>query len=114
MPNAMHLMPELQGEELFYIQRIVDMLPDDQAENFIYIYRARRRNPQEILIFSLIGLLGIAGIHRIMLNQILMGVLYFFTFGLCYIGTIVDVVNYKRLTFEYNKKVADEVVLNMR
>lgn len=114
MPNAMHLMPELQGEELFYIQRIVDTLPDDQAENFIYVYRARRRNPQEILIFSLIGLLGIAGIHRIMLNQILMGILYFFTFGLCYIGTIVDVVNYIRLTFEYNKKVADEVVLNMR
>ena len=35
-----------------------------------------------------------------------MGILYFFTFGICYIGTIMDVVNHKRLTFEHNQPIA--------
>ena len=37
-----------------------------------------------------------------------MGILYFFTGGLCLIGTIVDLVNHKRLTFEYNQQMARE------
>jgi hypothetical protein len=37
-----------------------------------------------------------------------MGVLYFFTGGLCLIGTIVDVINHKRLTFEHNQQMAIE------
>jgi len=29
--------------------------------------------------------------------------------GLCYIGTIVDMINYKNFAFEYNRKIALEV-----
>lgn len=113
MANAMNLMPELQGEELTYIQHIINNMDEEQARKYINVYRARRRNPQEILIFSLIGLLGIAGIQRFVLNQVGMGLLFFFTVGLCYIGTIIDVINYQKLAFEYNQKVADEVRLGM-
>ena len=109
MANAMHLMPELQGEELVYIQTIFNNISDDKAGNFVHIYRSRRRKPQETLILALIGLLGIAGIHRFLLNQIAMGILYLLTIGVCYIGTIIDAINYQRLTFEYNRKIADEV-----
>jgi hypothetical protein len=38
-----------------------------------------------------------------------MGLLYLFTAGLCLIGSIIDLVNYKAKAFEYNQKVADEV-----
>jgi hypothetical protein len=44
-----------------------------------------------------------------MINQIGIGILYFLTAGLCLIGTIVDIINYKNLAFEYNQKVAIEV-----
>jgi hypothetical protein len=37
-----------------------------------------------------------------------MGLLYFFTGGLCIIGTIVDLVNHKDLAMEYNRKMAYE------
>ena len=37
-----------------------------------------------------------------------MGILYFFTYGLCMIGTIIDLVNYKSITFEYNQKMVFE------
>jgi len=44
-----------------------------------------------------------------MINQIGMGILYFFTAGLCFIDTIVDLVNHQQLTLDYNYKVANEV-----
>jgi hypothetical protein len=43
-----------------------------------------------------------------MLGQMGMGLLYLFTGGLCFIGTIMDTVNHKRLTFEYNQQMARE------
>jgi hypothetical protein len=43
-----------------------------------------------------------------------MGILYLFTLGLCYIGTIVDAVNHKKLAFEYNTKQAQQVAAMIR
>lgn len=113
MARAIDLLPELQGDELTFIQHLLKEMDDESAKTFANIYRARRKNPQEILLFTLIGFLGIAGIHRIVLNQIGMGILYFFTVGLCYIGTIIDLINYQKLTYEYNQKVATELKHSM-
>ena len=114
MANAMFILPEAEGEELRYIQSIFDRMDDDSATNFAQIYRSRRKNPQEILIFALIGLLGIGGIQRFVLNQPAMGLLFLLTAGLCYIGTIIDIINYRQLAFEYNRRIADEIVLSYR
>jgi TM2 domain-containing membrane protein YozV len=57
----------------------------------------------------LLGFVGVAGVHRFITEQIGLGILYFFTGGLCLIGTIVDLVNYQNLAFEYNRRVAHEV-----
>lgn len=113
MANAIDLMPELYGEELAYVQAIIASMDEEKARRFINAYRARRKNPQDILIFSIIGLLVIPGLQRFLLNQIGMGLLYIFTIGLCFIGSIIDLVNYQKLTFEYNQKIADEVRFSM-
>ena len=109
MPNVLQLMPSLEGEEMAYVQELIKDLNDQQAQQFAMIYMSRRKDPSNILIFALIGLLGIAGIHRFVLNQIGMGILYFLTGGLCVIGTIIDMVNHKKLAFEYNSKQAQQV-----
>jgi TM2 domain-containing membrane protein YozV len=62
-----------------------------------------------ILILVIIGFFGVAGIHRIFIGQIGMGVLYLLTAGLCFVGTIVDVINYKNLAFESNREIAREI-----
>jgi TM2 domain-containing membrane protein YozV len=64
---------------------------------------------------SLIGLVGVAGIQRFLIGNIGMGILYFFTGGLCLIGTIIDAVNHKELAMEYNAKMITETlsILNM-
>ncbi len=109
MPNVLQLMPSLEGEEMAYVQELIKDLNDQQAQQFAMIYMSRRKDPSNILIFALIGLLGIAGIHRFVLNQVGMGILYFLTGGLCAIGTIIDMVNHKKLAFEYNSKQAQQV-----
>lgn len=111
MANALLHLPEIQGMELNHVQTLIKDYTDKQAMHFATIYRSRRRDPQLILLTCLVGLLGLAGIHRFLLNQIGMGILYFFTAGLCFIGTIVDAVNHQTLAFEYNRQVANEVAM---
>ena len=67
-----------------------------------------------ILITTLLGFVGFAGVHRFIIGQIGMGILYFFTAGLCLIGTIVDLVNHQKLAFEHNQKIANEVLSMIR
>jgi TM2 domain-containing membrane protein YozV len=111
MASILKLLPELQGQELAYVQDIIKNMADDEAQLFANIYRTRRRDPQLILITTLLGFFIIAGVQRFLVNQIGMGLLYLFTGGLCLIGTIVDLVNYQSLAFDYNRKIADEVSL---
>jgi TM2 domain-containing membrane protein YozV len=111
MARIIDVLPEVTGEEMVYIQNLIKDMDDEKARSFANVYRNRRRDPQMILILTIIGFIGFAGIHRMVLNQIGMGILYFFTAGLCFIGTIIDLVNYQKLTFEYNQKAANEVAL---
>lgn len=109
MANVYDHLPEIDGDEALYIGKMISDLPDQQASKFAAVYRARRKDPQTILITCILGFFLIAGIHRLLLNQIGMGILYILTGGLCLIGTIVDLVNYKDMAFEYNRGVAQEV-----
>jgi len=111
MASVLKFLPELQGQEMSYVQDLIKPMADDEAQLFSNIYRTRRRDPQLILITTILGFFVIAGIQRFLVNQIGMGLLYLFTGGLCLIGTIVDLVNYQNLAFDYNRKIADEVSL---
>ncbi len=114
MANVFQFLPDLDGEELAYVNKLLSPMTDAQAQQFAMMYRARRKDPQMILILTLIGFLGFAGIQRFVLNQIGMGILYLLTFGLCYIGIIVDLVNYRKLANDYNQQQAYEVATLMR
>lgn len=101
-------MPELEPDEMAYVQGLLNAMSDYEAQQFVSVYRSRRREPLLVLITAVIGFFGVAGVHRFVLGHIGMGLLYLFTAGLCFIGTIVDVINYKRLAFEYNIKEAQQ------
>jgi len=114
MPKLMQLLPELDGDELVFVQSLVKDLSEENLQQFSLVYRTRRRDPQTILLTTLIGFLGVAGVQRFILNQIGMGLLFLFTGGLCMIGTIVDLVNYRKLAFEYNQSEANQVLLMVK
>ncbi|MBI3580381.1 MAG: TM2 domain-containing protein [Ignavibacteriales bacterium] len=109
MPNAMQLMPTLEGNEMTYIQGVIKDMNDSQAQQFAAVYLSRRKEPLLILLTAVIGFICVAGVHRFILGQIGMGLLYLFTGGLCIIGTIIDLVRHKELAFDYNSKVAMQV-----
>jgi TM2 domain-containing membrane protein YozV len=112
--RVMSAIPGLEMDEIMYLEQLTKDLSDDELRSFGYAYSVSRKDPQTILLTCLIGLLGIAGIHRFLINQVGMGILYFFTAGLCYIGTIVDAVNYKKLAQEYNQQRAMECYNQIR
>ena len=110
MARVIDILPELSGEEMLYVQSLLKDMDDDKARTFAGVYRSRRKDPQVILTTALLGLVVVAGVHRSIMGQIGMGLLYLFTVGLCFIGTIVDLVNYQKLAFEHNQTVANEVL----
>ncbi|MBX3009380.1 MAG: TM2 domain-containing protein [Melioribacteraceae bacterium] len=114
MANVFELLPEIMGEEQIYISNILKNLDDKQAFQFANVYRSRRRDPQVILLVTLVGFLGIAGIQRFLVDQIGLGIVYLLTGGLCLIGTIVDLVNYKKIAFEYNQKQANQIAMMLK
>ena len=114
MANILELLPEIIGEEQAFISGLIKEMDDDKARQFAVAYRTRRRDPQTILLLTLVGFLGIAGIQRFIVDQVGMGILYLLTGGICLIGTIIDLVNYKSIAFEYNMRQAQQIVAMVR
>ena len=106
--NLIMLIPSVEQDELAYLQAFTANLPEDKWHLFISLYNNKRKKTETILICCLLGFVGAAGIQRFVLGQVGMGILFFFTGGLCFIGTIVDIINHKALTFEYNQQMAME------
>lgn len=109
MADIMRLMPDLEGEEMLFVGGLVKEMTDTQGETFAVAYRAQRRDPTTVLLLTLLGFVILAGVQRFYLGQIGMGLLYLFTAGFCLIGTIIDVVNHKKLAFEYNQLKAQTI-----
>ncbi len=101
-------------EEYAYLQQVMAGMDQRQSQNFVTFYSGRRKNPQDILLFTLLGFLGVAGIQRFVIGDMWMGVLYILTAGLCFIGTIVDVINHRSLTLDYNQRAAYEAAQMIR
>ena len=108
--ELIRLFPEVDQSELVSLDFATRRLDQEQLSLFASIYRARRKDPQLILITCLIGLVPIAGIHRIILGHVGIGILYLLTWGLCFVGTIVDLLNYKTLALKYNEKMMEETL----
>lgn len=114
-PVLLKYLYDITPEELITINSRTQGFGDDELTHFCMIYRSKRKDPQTILLLCLLGLIFVAGIHRFVIGQVGMGILYFFTGGLCVIGTIVDAINHKDLALEYNGKMIAETLtmLNM-
>jgi TM2 domain-containing membrane protein YozV len=114
-PLVLKYLYDVTPEELVTINSRTKDFGEDEISQFCMIYRSKRKDPQLILILCLLGLVGIAGVQRFVIGHIGMGILYFFTAGLCFIGTIIDAVNHKELALEYNAKMITETLsmLNM-
>lgn len=101
-------------QEYSYLQSATQGLSEAQLRNFLMIYNGKRKNPSDILLLTLLGFIWVAGVQRFVMGQVGMGILYLLTGGLCFIGTIVDLVNHKQLTFEHNQRMVFESMQMVR
>ena len=106
--NPYMMLPGISPEEMGYIQQAISQLTENQQKYFYMAYTTKRKSPQDMLIFCIVGTFLVPGLQRFIVGQIGMGILYLFTGGLCLIGSIVDLVNHKTLALEYNQKMVYE------
>ncbi|MFP5079252.1 TM2 domain-containing protein [Pedobacter sp. JCM 36344] len=100
-------LPGISPQEYSYLQSATTGFSEQQLRGFLMIYGSKRRNPDDMVLYCILGFF-VPGLPRFLVNQIGMGILYFFTIGLCFIGTIIDLVNHKNLAFEYNQRMVLE------
>ena len=101
------MLPGISPQEFSYLQMATTGFNEQQLNGFLMVYSSKRRSPDDMILYCVLGFF-VPGLARFLVNQIGMGILYFFTYGLCAIGTIIDLVNYKDLAFEYNQKMVFE------
>jgi TM2 domain-containing membrane protein YozV len=109
----LELFPELANadmKEMNMVKHYTKDLSDEEMKGFANIYRSQRKDPQTMLILCLVGLFVIPGVQRFFINQIGMGILYLFTIGLCFVGSIIDLVKYQDLALEYNSSIAQNIL----
>jgi len=74
-------------QEAIFLQEGTAGLDEAQRNRFFGYYEVKRKDPNNILLLTVIGTLGIAGLQRFAIGQIALGFLYLFTFGFFWIGT---------------------------
>lgn len=54
---------------------------------------APRKKKTVALILCILGFFGLAGLHRMYVGKVGSGVIHLFTYGICGIGTIIDLIS---------------------
>ena len=108
MENLFLNLKSVTPTEMINLKNVTSNLSPDKLKDFTTIYSSKRREPELLLIIACAGFFGVAGIQRFLTGQVGMGLLYFFTGGLCAIGTIIDIINHKQLADDYNAQMANE------
>lgn len=115
MPHIIvHYLPELDEPERSFIERLTAGMSHESIQQFAAAYRQVRKDPQTVRLMAIIGIVAIPGLHRFWAGQLGIGFLYLLTGGLLWVGTIMDIVNYRELAFTYNGKAARRIVHNLR
>lgn len=106
--QMMMMLPGTGPEELMHLQNLAEDMNEEQRRQFLVIYQGKRREQQNLTILTIVGFLGIAGLQRFVTDNVALGVVYLLTLGFCGIGTIIDLINIKSITNNYNNKQAIE------
>ncbi|MBO9620759.1 MAG: TM2 domain-containing protein [Niabella sp.] len=106
--HILRIIPDIEYDELVTVLHITKDMNEQQQQQFLITYQRKRKSRNEMLLLTLIGFVGVAGIQRLVIGDIALGIIYLLTGGLCLVGTIIDLIKINSLTQEYNQKQALE------
>jgi TM2 domain-containing membrane protein YozV len=92
------------------LERLKKDLTETERMQLDMEVRADRKDSGTLSGLACLGFIGVAGIHRFMLGKTGTGILWLLTGGVCVVGTIIDLVNMKRMVGEYNYEVEYRVI----
>ncbi len=104
--------PKISPEEFPFIIPLISRLPEKQAKEFLGLYSEGRLDPQTYTLLAALGIIFTPGLQRFYVGEWAMGILYMFTCGLLFIGTIVDLINGKEKVMGINRIKAQAIFLN--
>jgi TctA family transporter len=104
--NSYTVFAGMTMDEYSFLHHASAGLTQNQMQTFMAVYNSRRKNANDILLATILGFLGVAGIQRFMTNNIILGLLYLFTGGFLGIGTLIDLFTYKSIANDYNRHLA--------
>ncbi len=87
------------------LERLKKDLTENERMQLDMEIRSQKKDAGTLSALACLGFIGVAGIHRFMLGKVGTGILWFLTGGLCAIGTIIDLVNMRKMVEEYNYEV---------
>ncbi len=76
--NLLYNLKGITPEELQFLQHVMNGMNEQQEQQFIMFYTGKRHSPSDLLLFTLLGLIVVAGVQRFIIGQIGMGILLFF------------------------------------
>jgi TM2 domain-containing membrane protein YozV len=114
MSTITHYVAELEEPERSLVEDLTARMSREDIQQFAAAYRQVRKDPQVIRIMAAVGIVAIPGLQRFWVGQIGMGFLYLLTGGLLWVGTIMDIINYREIAFRYNREAARRIVHNLR
>jgi TM2 domain-containing membrane protein YozV len=84
------------------LERLKRDLSENERIQLDMDIRSQRRETGTLAAVACLGFVGLAGVHRFMLGKVGTVLLWLFTGGLCFIGTIIDLINMGKMVNEYN------------
>lgn len=92
------------------LERLKAGLTDNERMQLDMEIRSQRKESGTLSALACLGFIGIAGIHRFMMGKVGTGLLWLFTAGICWIGTIIDLVNMRKMVTEHNYEVEYQLI----
>ena len=62
--NLLYNLKGLTPEEFHYVQQVMEGMNEQQAQQFVMFYSGKRQSPSDLLLFTLLGLIIVAGVQR--------------------------------------------------
>jgi len=87
---------------------------EDAIESFRAMYVNRKKQKATAHILNILAFFCLGGLHRIYLGDYVLGLAHFFTFGFCWIGTVLDFILINRRVNLANVAIANEVLMLVR
>jgi TM2 domain-containing membrane protein YozV len=93
------------SQDVTRLEELKRGLTDSERMELDMQIRTQLKDTGTMAAIACLGFIGIAGIHRFMMGKIATGIVWLVTVGICWIGTIIDLINMGSMVREYNHQV---------